>query len=513
MRAAWRGGNKQTHIGLGCAILVGEKGDSTVSSSIESPGHNLVSNQRVSLKALLLLQLLPTWAISSAADVGTYSISEGQAVVESRNGGYWWSGFFGMGLDNVVYDLVVYSGNLVAVGAFTTAGGVPANRVAAWNGIEWLPMGSGFNNGCRAAVVFNNDLIVGGYFTQADGQPTTNIARWDGSQWNGMGHFDGNVFALYVFQGDLIAGGTFTRVDQRICPYIARWDGQEWHALGLGLNAFPNAICEYQGQLIAGGAFTESGTHQLNHVAHWDGLQWYPLGEGFDDDVSVLDVFDNKLVAGGKFVSSGSTPIDYLAQWDGGSWSQVDEGLEYHASMLYPHQEDLYVGGQFTEVNGIACNRIVRWDGDQWHALGTGLNHYPKAVLHHQDGLYVGGLFTEAGGLPSSKIALWIPPEPTGLEESDEDASTLQLRAFPNPFNPTLTVSFRLEERQRVRASIYDLSGRKLTILIDQVLESGSHELSWDGRDDKGREQSSGVYPFILQVDESQTSEKLVLLR
>ena len=44
------------------------------------------------------------------------------------------------------------------------------------------------------------------------------------------------------------------------------------------------------------------------------------------------------------------------------------------------------------------------------------------------------------------------------------------------------------------RLEIYDLRGRLVTMLVDEVLPAGRHEVEWDGRDDKGRAMSSGVY-------------------
>jgi hypothetical protein len=75
-----------------------------------------------------------------------------------------------------VYGLQTASnGDLIACGAFTTAGGTPANRLARWNGTAWSAYGAGLNDTCDAvAVLSDGDVIVGGYFSQAGG----NSARW-----------------------------------------------------------------------------------------------------------------------------------------------------------------------------------------------------------------------------------------------------------------------------------------------------------------------------------------------
>jgi len=78
------------------------------------------------------------------------------------------------------------NGDLVAGGDFTTAGGLPANRIAKWNGSEWSALGSGLNSLVSGlnptvqalAVMPNGDLAVGGSFTTAGGQVSTYFARW-----------------------------------------------------------------------------------------------------------------------------------------------------------------------------------------------------------------------------------------------------------------------------------------------------------------------------------------------
>ena len=98
---------------------------------------------------------------------------------------YWAEGFgteIGPGFDSAVLALCVYNGKLVAGGKFATAGGVSANRIAAWDGVSWQPLGDGITGySVVAMTVHAGDLIVGGSFTSAGGVPAENVAAWDGS--------------------------------------------------------------------------------------------------------------------------------------------------------------------------------------------------------------------------------------------------------------------------------------------------------------------------------------------
>ncbi|MCP4290658.1 MAG: M28 family peptidase [bacterium] len=84
----------------------------------------------------------------------------------------------------------------------------------------------------------------------------------------------------------------------------------------------------------------------------------------------------------------------------------------------------------------------------------------------------------------------------------------------PNPFNPATTINFSVpEEGQSVSLKIYDLTGRLVRVLIDQNMVSGAQSIVWRGRDDGGRDVSTGIYFYQLQTQDSILTRKLVLIR
>lgn len=84
---------------------------------------------------------------------------------------------------------------------------------------------------------------------------------------------------------------------------------------------------------------------------------------------------------------------------------------------------------------------------------------------------------------------------------------------FPNPFNPTTTIHYRLPRKTRVVLEIYNLLGQKIRILADGVKPAGEYRVQWDGRDDAGREVASGVYVCRLEGTGWVKSRKMLLLR
>ena len=90
------------------------------------------------------------------------------------------------------------------------------------------------------------------------------------------------------------------------------------------------------------------------------------------------------------------------------------------------------------------------------------------------------------------------------------------LQNAPNPFNASTAISFLIPFRlanEATRLSIYNLTGQLVRVLQFETLQAGEHRLSWDGRDDLGREVASGVYIYRLDVGEWAVHRRMLLLR
>ncbi len=86
-------------------------------------------------------------------------------------------------------------------------------------------------------------------------------------------------------------------------------------------------------------------------------------------------------------------------------------------------------------------------------------------------------------------------------------------RPFPNPFNPSTTVSFQVAEPSHVALRVYSADGRHVRTLADDVMNPGYYQLVWDGRDDSGRQLASGVYFYRFKAGAYTARHKMVLLK
>lgn len=91
---------------------------------------------------------------------------------------------------------------------------------------------------------------------------------------------------------------------------------------------------------------------------------------------------------------------------------------------------------------------------------------------------------------------------------------TTSLTVFPNPFNPRTTIAARLDEASSVVLAVYDSRGYRVAELLRGSLPAGTHEVRWDGRDERGRSVAAGTYLARLDaVGQPPVVTKLNLVR
>jgi hypothetical protein len=118
-------------------------------------------------------------------------------------------------------------------------------------------------------------------------------------------------------------------------------------------------------------------------------------------------------------------------------------------------------------------------------------------------GIGYGTLTSFATAVPASSGA---PPAPQAwiarLEQN-----------VPNPFNPSTTIHYTLREGTHARVDIYDVAGKRVRTLVDELQSGGPHAVSWGGRDEMDNPVPSGVYYYRLCAGDYTGTHRLILLK
>ncbi len=85
---------------------------------------------------------------------------------------------------------------------------------------------------------------------------------------------------------------------------------------------------------------------------------------------------------------------------------------------------------------------------------------------------------------------------------------------YPNPFNPSTTITFQLPEAGYVTMQVYDLTGKVVNTLVGEYRPAGYHQVVWNGKNSRGAPVATGVYFYRIVVGQSYAeTRKMVLIK
>jgi len=326
-----------------------------------------------------------------------------------------WDTTVNTGINDSVYALALYNGNLYAGGVFTTAGGTPANHIAMWDGTTWLPLSSGMDDVVEDLEVHNGELYATGRFTTAGGVSASRIAKWDGSAWSAVGSgFDETGLDILSANCVLYAAGMFITADGTTVNHITYWDGLTWQPMGSGADNTVRAIGIHENVIYIGGDFSTADAVAAEKIAKWNGTTFEALGSGIVGSVNRLQSYNCEIYVAGNFTLAGGNTVSNLARYSViGGWNPVGN-INITSSAMHSmaaNNNALYVSGDIISTISTYGN-IGRWTyptpGNpvaQFTASET-LIHYGRYIQFQNAGSSANSVqWSFPGGIPSTSTS------------------------------------------------------------------------------------------------------------
>ncbi|HNX00557.1 MAG TPA: FlgD immunoglobulin-like domain containing protein [Candidatus Cloacimonadota bacterium] len=101
----------------------------------------------------------------------------------------------------------------------------------------------------------------------------------------------------------------------------------------------------------------------------------------------------------------------------------------------------------------------------------------------------------------------------TANHDDMQTKTLLDSNNYPNPFNPETTITFSIPRQTDVKLEIYNIRGQRVKTLVSGFISRGSHQVKWDGKDQKGNSMGSGVYFYRITTPEGKVTKKMLLLK
>jgi photosystem II stability/assembly factor-like uncharacterized protein len=215
---------------------------------------------------------------------------------------------------------------------------------------------------------------------------------------------------------------------------------------------------------------------------------------------------------------SGYGAIVYKSTDGGDSWlKQYDDSGTSYTSINCVHaiNENTCWGVGHIGVEGRGMKTMD--GGETWmELLGSGNNYLQSVCFVDQSNGWAVGHY---GTILAATSGEWLLGMPTAIHdgpsssEGAEEAISL-IYNYPNPFKAGTTVSYELPRSTRIDLRVFDVSGRLVRVLKDgDMVESGLHQVPWDGRNNLGQAVPAGVYFYRLDVGPSSATKRMLLVR
>ncbi|MDP7465166.1 MAG: T9SS type A sorting domain-containing protein, partial [Candidatus Marinimicrobia bacterium] len=265
-------------------------------------------------------------------------------------------------------------------------------------------------------------------------------------------------------------------------------------------DALPDEI-----ELALVGIITEGGAATQSSPYNWTGsLTSFDGGKGYwvISSMAIPFSFDLSTLL--------RTSMAYREEnLDGYEYVQSSKQAFYFVESV----EEINEGDYILSFNGDKLIGSRQWQGSTIDipAMGDDGNYYSTGYMQVGDTptfklLSGGKLTTLEGDVPTwsdnglfivSNLSQVVIPEVYSLSQ-----------AYPNPFNPTTTLSFAIPIDSEVSLSVYNLQGREVSTLINTNMDAGYHSIVWDANS-----YASGVYFVKMMAGEYISTQKLMLIK
>lgn len=148
-------------------------------------------------------------------------------------------------------------------------------------------------------------------------------------------------------------------------------------------------------------------------------------------------------------------------------------------------------------------------DSDHWSTLADVINDTLHIVyINDKD---AGGIPHNEGVATENPVMYLAVPVDTIVGINNEIVRPVSFKLnqnYPNPFNAKTNISFELKEPSPVLLEVFDITGSRVTTLVDEFIQSGSHSVTWNAEG-----LASGVYYYRLKANNSSKTKRAVLIK
>ncbi|MFC1490103.1 Ig-like domain-containing protein [Candidatus Latescibacterota bacterium] len=238
-----------------------------------------------------------------------------------------------------------------------------------------------------------------------------------------------------------------------------------------------------------------------------NGMQLYVPEGSLNEDITITV----KLPKVGKIKVSATNPLDSEVEYPDSIMAGLSFEVSVNDSVIHPYyfETPLEVTIPYRQALldklGITAEDIgMYFMTDDGELVADGIT---DIVLDEQNKLITGKVEHFSDVVLAQK-----PASPTSVSENISDGFSLMAN-YPNPFNPTTTISFNTAELSNVNVTIYNMLGQHVKTLMNEIKPAGMYSVIWNGKNESGASVTSGMYLYRFEAGRYIETRKLLLMK
>ena len=302
-----------------------------------------------------------------------------------------------------------------------------------------------------------------------------NVAPYNiGDGWDPIGNYENSFSGVYNGQGFIISNGYINRPTESVIGLFSSIDGENTEIFNLGIKNISvvgfNAVGGFVGannDATIADCFCTGSVTGIDRVGGFVGFNSGVISNCY----STVNVIGEDLIGGLIADNDWGTIVN--SYWDldasGQTSSQGGEGRTTD-EMTFPYAVNTYVNWDFDSL----------WEED----IEGGNDGYPN--LTHTVGI---------------------------IDNNISKPEDFLLNNYPNPFNPTTTITYNIPVNGLILLRVYNVRGQLVRNLLNKHQSAGQHVLIWDGNNNNGIPVASGFYFCKLSSSQSSEYHKMLLMK
>ncbi len=195
-------------------------------------------------------------------------------------------------------------------------------------------------------------------------------------------------------------------------------------------------------------------------------------------------------------------------------WNSINSALHYNkvSSLAIDSNDKIWLTSNFiNQYNEPEYGELSSFDGNNWTSWShinspLSMASINEVIIDSQSNKWIS---------TSNGVLLFNEDNIVAIADNliPDFSQGVSITNFPNPFNPSTTINYTISKAGETRVCVFNTKGQLVKTLVNESIDSGNHQIIWNGLDNRGNRLASGVYLVRIEHNGQSSACKVLMLK